>query len=83
MLVYLILGPLGLIAVQTVLGSNAKIVVPSNTEQVNAIAELAGVLPLGRTNGESRKPQRTTPPEVEPYSALGTRPSEVRPIASR
>jgi regulator of protease activity HflC (stomatin/prohibitin superfamily) len=35
-----------LIAVETALSSNAKIVVPSNTELINVIGEMAGVLPL-------------------------------------
>jgi regulator of protease activity HflC (stomatin/prohibitin superfamily) len=42
-----------LIAVETALSANAKIVVPSNTELINIIGEMAGVLPLdrGRTPG--------------------------------
>lgn len=34
--------------VETALSSNAKIVVPSNTELVNVIGELAGIMPLNR-----------------------------------
>ena len=37
-----------LIAVETALSANAKIVVPSNTELINIIGEMAGVLPLER-----------------------------------
>ena len=37
-----------LIAVETALASNTKIVVPSHTELINVIGDLAGVLPLGR-----------------------------------
>jgi regulator of protease activity HflC (stomatin/prohibitin superfamily) len=37
-----------LIAVETSLSANAKIVVPSNTELINIIGEMAGVLPLDR-----------------------------------
>ena len=37
-----------LMAVETALSSNAKIVVPSNTELVNVIGELAGIIPLNR-----------------------------------
>jgi regulator of protease activity HflC (stomatin/prohibitin superfamily) len=37
-----------LIAVETALSANAKIVVPSNTELINIIGEMAGVLPLDR-----------------------------------
>jgi regulator of protease activity HflC (stomatin/prohibitin superfamily) len=35
-----------LIAVETALSSNAKIVVPSNTELINVIGEMAGILPF-------------------------------------
>jgi regulator of protease activity HflC (stomatin/prohibitin superfamily) len=42
-----------LIAVETALSSNAKIVVPSNTELINVIGEMAGILPL------ERNPSRT------------------------
>jgi len=37
-----------LIAVETALASNTKIVVPSHTELINVIGEMAGILPLGR-----------------------------------
>jgi hypothetical protein len=37
-----------LITVETALCSNAKIVVPTNTEFVNVIGELAGIMPLNR-----------------------------------
>jgi regulator of protease activity HflC (stomatin/prohibitin superfamily) len=37
-----------LMAVETALSSNAKIVVPANTELVNVIGELAGILPFGK-----------------------------------
>ena len=37
-----------LIAVETSLSANAKIVVPSGTELVNVIGDLAGILPLKR-----------------------------------
>jgi len=37
-----------LMTVETALSSNAKIVVPSNTELVNVIGELAGIMPLNR-----------------------------------
>jgi regulator of protease activity HflC (stomatin/prohibitin superfamily) len=37
-----------LMAVETALSSNAKIVVPSNTELINVIGELAGIMPLNR-----------------------------------
>ena len=39
-------------AVETSLMNNAKIVVPSNTELVNVIGEMAGVLPLKRKEGD-------------------------------
>jgi regulator of protease activity HflC (stomatin/prohibitin superfamily) len=44
-----------LITVERALSANTKIVVPSNTELVNIIGEMAGVLPLPRSNGEERK----------------------------
>jgi regulator of protease activity HflC (stomatin/prohibitin superfamily) len=44
-----------LITVERALAANTKIVVPSNTELVNIIGDMAGVLPLGRTNGDPRK----------------------------
>jgi regulator of protease activity HflC (stomatin/prohibitin superfamily) len=37
-----------LMAVETALSANAKIVVPSNTELVNVIGELAGIMPLNQ-----------------------------------
>jgi regulator of protease activity HflC (stomatin/prohibitin superfamily) len=36
-----------LMAVETALASNAKIVVPANTELINVIGDLAGILPVG------------------------------------
>jgi regulator of protease activity HflC (stomatin/prohibitin superfamily) len=36
-----------LIAVETALASNTKIVVPSHTELINVIGEMAGILPIG------------------------------------
>jgi regulator of protease activity HflC (stomatin/prohibitin superfamily) len=45
-----------LIAVETALSANAKIVVPSNTELINIIGEMAGVLPLDRDRGPTRTP---------------------------
>ncbi len=44
-----------LITVERALSTNTKIVVPSNTELVNIIGDMAGVLPLPRSNGDSRK----------------------------
>jgi regulator of protease activity HflC (stomatin/prohibitin superfamily) len=40
-----------LMAVETALSSNAKIVVPSNTELINIIGEMAGIVPLNRDAG--------------------------------
>ena len=40
-----------LIAVEAALSSNAKIVVPSNTELVNVIGEMAGILPWSKAPG--------------------------------
>lgn len=39
-------------AVENSLASNAKIVVPANTELVNVIGELAGILPLRKESGK-------------------------------
>ncbi len=39
-------------AVEHALGSNAKIVIPANTELVNVIGEMAGFLPLKKTEGK-------------------------------
>jgi regulator of protease activity HflC (stomatin/prohibitin superfamily) len=51
-----------LITVERALADNTKIVVPSNSELVNIIGELAGVLPLPRGNGDSRKAQAPSDP---------------------
>jgi regulator of protease activity HflC (stomatin/prohibitin superfamily) len=49
-----------LIMVETALSENTKIVVPSNTELVNVIGDLAGILPLHRP-AVAAKPQRSAP----------------------
>jgi len=41
-------------AVETALGNNAKVVIPTNTELVNVIGELAGVLPLKKESKEAK-----------------------------
>jgi regulator of protease activity HflC (stomatin/prohibitin superfamily) len=53
-----------LITVERALSANTKIVVPSNTELVNIIGDMAGVLPLPRSNGEPRgvRPEKASPP---------------------
>jgi regulator of protease activity HflC (stomatin/prohibitin superfamily) len=38
-----------LITVETALSTNTKIVIPANSELVNIISDMAGILPLGRT----------------------------------
>jgi len=38
-----------LMAVETALATNAKIVVPANTQLINVIGDLAGIMPLGTT----------------------------------
>jgi len=38
-----------LITVETALSANTKIVIPANSELVNIISDMAGILPLGRT----------------------------------
>jgi regulator of protease activity HflC (stomatin/prohibitin superfamily) len=45
-----------LITVERALATNAKIVIPSDSELVNIIGDMAGVLPLPRRNGDPRKP---------------------------
>lgn len=61
-----------LIAVETALANNAKIVVPSNTELINIIGEMAGIVPI-RGNGEAPKAQRGAPTAGEPHAGLGAR----------
>jgi regulator of protease activity HflC (stomatin/prohibitin superfamily) len=48
-----------LITVETALSSNTKIVVPANTELVNIIGEMAGILPLSRST--AARAQRSVP----------------------
>jgi regulator of protease activity HflC (stomatin/prohibitin superfamily) len=55
-----------LITVERALSANAKIVVPSNSELVNIIGDMAGVLPLPRRNGEPRKSR--------PFDEMGASP---------
>jgi regulator of protease activity HflC (stomatin/prohibitin superfamily) len=45
-----------LITVERALSTNTKIIVPSNSELVNVIGDLAGVLPLARGNGDGHNP---------------------------
>ena len=47
-----------LIAVETALASNTKIVVPSHTELINVIGEMAGILPIGRSPAVVVPPKR-------------------------
>ncbi|MDD5308541.1 MAG: hypothetical protein PHU25_14560 [Deltaproteobacteria bacterium] len=49
--VYLIAIPL---VVEKSISRNAKIVIPSGSELINVIGEMAGVLPLGRGAQEGR-----------------------------
>jgi regulator of protease activity HflC (stomatin/prohibitin superfamily) len=44
-----------LMAVETAMGSNAKIVVPAGTQLVNVIGEMAGILPWDAATGEHKK----------------------------
>ncbi|MCK4413091.1 MAG: SPFH/Band 7/PHB domain protein [Candidatus Eisenbacteria sp.] len=46
-------------AVERSLQANAKVVLPSDAELVNVIGDLAGVLPLNRTRGESGNAERS------------------------
>ena len=43
-----------LITVEKSLTANTKIVIPANTELVNIIGDMAGLLPLGRTSGTAK-----------------------------
>ncbi|MBI5511550.1 MAG: SPFH/Band 7/PHB domain protein [Deltaproteobacteria bacterium] len=43
-----------LITVEKSLNANAKIVIPANTELVNIIGEMAGIMPLGRAAGTAK-----------------------------
>ncbi len=45
-----------LMTVETALSANAKIVIPSNTELVNVIGEMAGILPFKQDANGSAKP---------------------------
>src|SRR6266851_7160762 len=64
---------LRLIAVETALSANAKIVVPSNTELVN----MAGILPLNRSTATA-KSQRSVPATADPSMRLS---NETHPLA--
>jgi len=44
-----------LLTVETALSTNAKIVIPSNTELVNVIGEMAGILPFRKGNGSAKE----------------------------
>lgn len=68
-----------LIAVETALSRNAKIVVPSNTELVNIIGDLAGMVPFDRsTMGVGRKPEPANG-GLSNVMADASRPSGVKP----
>jgi hypothetical protein len=54
-----------LITVEKALSLNTKIVVPANTELVNIIGDMAGILPLGRSTPPER-PLRTVPKSTDP-----------------
>jgi len=53
-----------LITVETALATNTKIVVPMNTELVNIIGDMAGILPLGRVTPTER-PFRAPPASID------------------
>ena len=46
-----------LMAVETSLSANAKVVIPSNTELVNVIGEMAGILPFKHDGNGAAKPK--------------------------
>jgi regulator of protease activity HflC (stomatin/prohibitin superfamily) len=62
-----------LITVETALSANAKIVIPANTELVNIIGEMAGILPLSRNTSTARAPR----------SVPATADTSVRPSQNR
>jgi regulator of protease activity HflC (stomatin/prohibitin superfamily) len=47
-----------LMAVETALSSNAKIVVPANTELINVIGELAGIVPMGTSPARPKQQEK-------------------------
>src|SRR5713101_4600721 len=65
-----------LITVETALSTNAKIVVPSNTELVNIIGDMAGILPSRST--ATAKSQRSVSATADPPMRLST---ETHPLA--
>ncbi len=66
-----------LIAVETAFSANAKIVVPSNTELVNIIGDMAGILPLSRSTATA-KSQRSVSATADPSMRLS---NETHPTA--
>src|SRR6266851_9250583 len=68
---------LRLIAVETALSTNVKIVVPSNTELVNIIGDMAGILPLSRSTATA-KSQRSVPATADSSMRLS---NETHPLA--
>jgi regulator of protease activity HflC (stomatin/prohibitin superfamily) len=54
-----------LITVETALATNAKIVVPMNTELVNIIGDMAGILPLEKRGATAAKPSRAPPASID------------------
>jgi regulator of protease activity HflC (stomatin/prohibitin superfamily) len=54
-----------LITVETALATNTKIVVPMNTELVNVIGEMAGILPLDKRGTTAAKPSRAPPASID------------------
>ena len=53
--------------VEKALSANAKIVVPANSELINVIGEMAGVLPLSSRSGKKA-------PEASPAEGSDSRP---------
>lgn len=64
-----------LIAMETALARNSKIVVPMNTELMNIIGDMAGILPLGPSRSAGpEKPNRlapVVPTDLPPHSVKG------------
>lgn len=58
-------------AVETALKNNAKVIVPAESELVNVIGELAGVLPLKKKHQEPQEPQE--PQEYQEHQEAQTK----------
>src|SRR6185437_10424730 len=53
-----------LIAVETSLSTNSKIVVPANTQLINIVGDMAGLLPANGVSPLSAPPPSASPPDL-------------------